>query len=197
MGGLQEPCNILAGNCSAHGVHNSKWFGKCAFILKKGAVVRKLLHRKVGKVPKSRCWGGGGVMWKWCAPNPSPKCMQLLGEHHYIPFQLQIQRKDEGFSWCLFFAPAKCAPTFSHIYTMGGVCDARLPFRQFFDSSHTKLIKCQCHHLECAQEQRAAFLWVFIEGKQNKSGKIACFGGAQKQPCGLCCTTAVSWVLWF
>ena len=52
MGGLQEPCNICAGNRTAHGVHNSKWFGKCAFRLKKGAVVRKLLHRKVGKVTK-------------------------------------------------------------------------------------------------------------------------------------------------
>jgi hypothetical protein len=52
MGGLVEPCDILTGNLSAHGVHNSKWFGMCAFRLKKGAVVRKLLHRKVGKVPK-------------------------------------------------------------------------------------------------------------------------------------------------
>ena len=86
MGGLVEPCNILAGNCSAHGVNNSKWFGKCAFILKKGAVVRKLLHRKVGKVPKSGCWGGGGVMWMWCAPKPATKWMQLLGEYHCNPF---------------------------------------------------------------------------------------------------------------
>ena len=66
MGGLQEPCNIFAGNRSAHGVHNLKWFGKCAFILKKGAVVRKLLHRKVGKVTKNGCvrvvgWCGGGA----------------------------------------------------------------------------------------------------------------------------------------
>jgi hypothetical protein len=36
-----EPCDILAGNRSAHDVNNSKWFGKCAFRLKKGAVVRK------------------------------------------------------------------------------------------------------------------------------------------------------------
>jgi hypothetical protein len=54
-GGLRESCNIFVGNRSAHGVYNSKWFGMCAFRLKKGAVVRKLLHRKVGKVPKSGC----------------------------------------------------------------------------------------------------------------------------------------------
>ena len=62
MGGLLEPCNILPGNCSTHGVNNSKRFGKCAFRLKKGAVVRKLLHHKVGKVPKNGWWGGGGVL---------------------------------------------------------------------------------------------------------------------------------------
>jgi hypothetical protein len=62
MGGLLEPCNILAGNRSAHGVNNSKWFGKCAFRLKKDVVVRKLLHHKVGKVPKNGWWGGGGVL---------------------------------------------------------------------------------------------------------------------------------------
>jgi hypothetical protein len=61
MGGLLEPCNILPGNCSAHGVNNSKRSGKCAFRLKKSAVVRKLLHHKVGKVPKNGWWGGGGV----------------------------------------------------------------------------------------------------------------------------------------
>ena len=88
MGGLLEPCNILPGNCSAHGVNNSNRWGKCAFRLKKGAVVRKLLHHKVGKVPKNGWWGGGGVMWKWCAPNSATKCMRLLGEHHCITFQL-------------------------------------------------------------------------------------------------------------
>jgi hypothetical protein len=68
---------------------------------------------------------------------------------------------------------------------MGSV--VRLPFREFFDFSRTKLIKCQWHHLESAQEETAAFLYVFMKGEQNKSGEIACFGGAQKQPCGLCC----------
>ena len=115
-----EPCNILAGNCSAHGVNNSKWFGKCAFILKKGAVVRKLLHRKVGKVTKSGCWEVEGVMWKWCAPNPAPKCMQLLGEHHCITFQLHMQRKDESFNACHFSPPAKCTPTVSQNFHSGG-----------------------------------------------------------------------------
>jgi hypothetical protein len=72
---------------------------------------------------------------------------------------------------------------------------ARLPFHQFFDSSCTKLNKGQWHHFECAQEERAAFLYAFIKSEQKKSGKIACFGGTQKQPCGLCCATPVSSVL--
>ena len=42
-------------------------------------------------------------------------------------------------------------------------CVVRLPFRQFFDSSRTKLNKCQWHHFECAQEERAAFLYVFMK----------------------------------
>ena len=56
---MLEPCNTLAGNLFAHGVHKSKWFGKCVFKLKKCFVVRKLLHRKVWKVlffrPKRQC----------------------------------------------------------------------------------------------------------------------------------------------
>jgi len=115
-----EPCNILPGNCSAHGVNNSKWSGKCAFRLKKGAVVRKLLHHKVGKVPKNGWWGGGGVMWKWCAPNSATKCMQLLGEHHCITFQLHMQRKDESFKACRFGAPAECTLTVSQNFHSGG-----------------------------------------------------------------------------
>ena len=120
MGGLLEPCDILPGNCSAHGVNNSKRFGKCAFRLKKGAVVRKLLHHKVGKVPKNGWWGGGGVMWKWCAPNSATKCMRLLGEHHCITFQLHIQRKDESFKACRFWAPAECTLTVSQNFHSGG-----------------------------------------------------------------------------
>ena len=115
-----EPCDILPGNCSAHGVNNLKRFGKCAFRLKKGAVVRKLLHHKVGKVPKNGWWGGGGVMWKWCAPNSATKCMKLLGEHHCITFQLHNQRKDESLKACLFRAPAKCTPTGSQKFHSGG-----------------------------------------------------------------------------
>ena len=117
-----EPCNILPGYCSAHGVNNSKRSGKCAFRLKKSAVVRKLLHHKVGKVPKNGWWGGGGVMWKWCAPNSATKCMRLLGEHHCITFQLHMQRKDESFKACRFWAPAECTLTVSqNFHSWGGV----------------------------------------------------------------------------
>ena len=56
---MLEPCNTLAVNLSARDIHNSKWFGKWAFRLKKDVVVRKLLHRKVWKVlffrPKRQC----------------------------------------------------------------------------------------------------------------------------------------------
>ena len=134
----------------------------------------------------------GWVMWRWCTLNPATIRKQLLGEHHHIPFQLHTQRKHESFNGCRFCAPAKCTPKVRQLVHSGGWGDARLPFREFFDSSCTKLNKCQWHHFECAQEETAAFLCVFMKGEQKKSGKIACFGGAQKQPCGLCCATAVS-----
>jgi hypothetical protein len=44
----------------------------------------------------------------------------------------------------------------------------RLPFREFFDSSCTKLNKCQWHHFECAQAETAAFLCVFMKSEQKK-----------------------------
>ena len=65
---------------------------------------------------------GGGVMWKWCAPNSATKCMQLLGEHHCITFQLHMQRKDASFKACRFWAPAECTLTVSqHFHSGGGV----------------------------------------------------------------------------
>ena len=48
--------------------------------------------------------------------------MQLLGEHHYITFQLDMQRKDEGLNACRFFAPAKWTPTVSRNFHSGAVC---------------------------------------------------------------------------
>ncbi len=48
---MLEPCNTLTGNLSAHVIYTSNWFLTCAFRLKKDVVVRKLLHRKVWKVP--------------------------------------------------------------------------------------------------------------------------------------------------
>jgi hypothetical protein len=44
----------------------------------------------------------GWVMWRWCTLNPATKCMQLLGEHHCITFQLHMQKKDESFNACRF-----------------------------------------------------------------------------------------------
>ena len=126
MGGLVEPWNILAGNLPAHGVHNSKWFRMCAFRLKKCVVVGKLLHRKVWKVPKNGCVRGGGVMWMCCTPNPATKCMQLLGDHHYIPFQLQMQRKMTFLTAAVFVHPPSAPhsqPTISH--WGGGMRDSR------------------------------------------------------------------------
>jgi hypothetical protein len=147
MGGLLEPCNILAGNRSAHGVNNSKWFGKCAFRLKKDVVVRKLLHHKVGKVPKNGWWGGGGVLQKWCAPNPATKCMQLLGEHHCITFQLDMQRKDESFNSCRFFAPAKCTPTVSRNFHSGAVCAPEVARPQSCNKMHATAWRTSLHHI--------------------------------------------------
>ena len=154
MGGLLEPCNILPGNCSAHGVNNSKRFGKCAFRLKKGAVVRKLLHHKVGKVPKNGWWGGGGVMWKWCAPNSPTKCMKLLGEHHCITFQLHMQRKDESFKACRFWAPAECTPTVSRNFHSGGGCDVEVVRPQFCNKMHETAWRASSHHISTSHPKK-------------------------------------------
>ena len=154
MGGLLEPCNILPGNCSAHGVNNSKRFGKCAFRLKKGAVVRKLLHHKVEKVPKNGWWGGGGVMWKWCAPNPATKCMQLLGEHHCITFQLHMQRKDESFNACRFWAPAKCTPTVSQKFHSGAVWALQVARPQSCTKMHATAWRASLHHISTSYAKK-------------------------------------------
>ena len=60
------------------------------------------------------------MLWKWRAPNPATKCMQLLCEHHCITFQLHIQRKDESFKACRFGAPAECTLTVSQNFHSGG-----------------------------------------------------------------------------
>jgi hypothetical protein len=59
----------------------------------------------------------------------------------------------------------------------------RLPFGYFFDSTRTNLIEWHKHHVDCAQEERTCFAFVFIEIEQKESGEIACFSGAQKRPC--------------
>ena len=60
----------------------------------------------------------------------------------------------------------------------------RLPFGYFFDSTRTNLIEWHKHHVDCAQEERTCFAFVFIEIKQKESGKIACFSGAQNSHVG-------------
>jgi hypothetical protein len=158
MGGLLEPCITFVGNCSAHGDNNSKWFGKCAFKLKKDAVVRKLLHRKVGKVPKSGCWGCRDVMWKWRAPNPAPKCMQLLGEHHCISFRLLMQRKDESLDACRFWAPAKCTPTLSQKFHSGAVCALQVARPQSCTKMHATAWRASLHHISTSHAKKR---WKF------------------------------------
>jgi hypothetical protein len=154
MGGLLEPCNMLAGNRSTHGVNNSKWTGKCAFRLKKGVVVRKLLHRKVGKVPKNGWWGGGGVMWKCCAPNPAKKCTQLLGEHHGITFQLHMQRKDESFNACRFWAPAMCTHTVTQKFHSGAVCALEVLHPQSCKEMHATAWRASWHHISTSHAKK-------------------------------------------
>ena len=68
---------------------------------------------------------------------------------------------------------------------------ARLPFGQFVDLPRTNVVLSLKHHVDCAREERTAFHCVFVEIEQKISGEIACFSGAQKQPCGRCRATAV------
>ena len=52
---------------------------------------------------------------------------------------------------------------------------ALLAIRQYFDSRPTNLIECQQHHVECAGEERTAFLCVFIKIEQKKVAKLHVF----------------------
>ena len=65
-------------------------------------------------------------------------------------------------------------------------------FRDDFTDLPETSRKGQHRHFQCAREDGTAFHCVFIKIEQKKSGKIACFGGAQNRPCGRCCATAVS-----
>ena len=56
--------------------------------------------------------------------------------------------------------------------------------------------KSPCHR-QCGCNSRTDFHYVFIKIEQKESGEIACFQGAQKQPCGRCCATAVRAILCF
>ena len=82
--------------------------------------------------------------------------------------------------------PRQKAPKNSHVADV-----ARLPFGQFVYSARTNVLLSHKHHVHCAQAERTAFHYVFVEIEQKISGEIACFSGAQKQPCGRCCATAV------
>ena len=48
----------------------------------------------------------------------------------------------------------------------------RLPFGYFFDSTRTNLIEWHKHHVDCAQEERTCFAFVFIEIDQKKVAKL-------------------------
>ena len=64
--------------------------------------------------------GGGRCDVEVVRPQSCTKCMQLLGEHYCITFQLHMQRKDESLKACRFWAPAKCTPTGSQKFHSGG-----------------------------------------------------------------------------
>ena len=79
------------------------------------------------------------MMRMHCAPNSATTWMQLRGEHHCIPFQLRMQRKDGSFNGCRFCAPGKCTPSVSPKYHCGegGDADALRPqFCDYMDTAH-------------------------------------------------------------
>ena len=77
----------------------------------------------------------GWVMRRWCTLNPATKRKQLLGEHHHLPYQLNMQRKHESFNGCRFCAPAKCTPKVRQIVHSGGWCALEVPLVEFVDSA--------------------------------------------------------------
>ena len=112
---------------------------------------------KFEKLQKMDVWEVEG----WCGSVAPPilrqnacSCLAIIITSH-SNFKCKV--KDEIFNGSRFVHPPRAPhsqPTISH----WGGWDARLPFRQVFDSSRTTLIECQQHHFECAREERAAFL---------------------------------------
>ena len=80
---------------------------------------------------------------------------------------------------------------------MGWRDDRRLQVGQFLYSNRTNLVRYQQHQHWCTKQNRTAFHCVLMENEQKTSDKIACFPGAQKRPCGWCCTTVVWSILVF
>ena len=93
-------------------------------------------------------------MWKCCAPNPAKKCMQLLGEHQCITFQLRMQRKDESFNACRFRAPAKCTPTVSQNFHSGGGCDVEVLRPQSCKEMHATAWRASLHHISTSYAKK-------------------------------------------
>ncbi len=94
-----------------------------------------------------------------------------------------------------FLCTRQVHPQISQKFHSGGGCPLEVGLDEFFDSSRTNVLLSHKHHVDCAQAERTAFHYVFVEIEQKISGEIAWFSGAQKQPCGRCCATAVRSIL--
>ena len=77
--------------------------------------------------------GGGRCDVEVVRPQSCTKCMQLLGEHYCITFQLHMQRKDESLNACHFSPPAKCTATVSQKFHSGGGCALEVVLVEFVD----------------------------------------------------------------
>ena len=147
--------------------------------------------------PKNSQWGGGGcsgggarrVRLFGVLPTARSRALAIgnvaaIAEQIFITYSLKSNKKKVA-KLHVFRAPKN-----SHVADV-----ARLPFRQFVYSTRTNVLLSDNHHVHCAREEITAFHYVFIEIEQKESGEIACFSGAQKQPCGRCCATAVRAIL--
>ena len=82
------------------------------------------------------------------------KCMRLLGEHHCITFQLHIQRKDESYKACRFWAPAECTLTVSRNFHSGGGCDVEVVRPQFCNKMHATAWRASLHHISTSHAKK-------------------------------------------